>query len=397
MTLSCLPSGDYSLSGWGASTGVSVSSWNSYVSGFDSQFSGCGALSGWTSTLNNDLAECNFGTSGWGKYVNLGWSNAASNGSGGGWWNPWQSDQLTLCNTNLCYTATEGSGVSNLYQAVVNNVHASNCWLGGGITIESVSATNTQGFVSFDAKDQTLSYSASGYTGGAADSFTYTAQDAYGNTVTGSVCVNVTAATPGLTTVLGTQGDDTIFATYDNQRVDSLGGNDTVFALKNNVAVYAGSGNDMIFVNGVNDTVYAGSGHDTITINGANPETLILPQATVGFDDVYGFNCQTDKLDLSSLLAGTKWNGGEGDGGGWWGENQDSNISNYVKFTAVSNGSGVDTLVSVNQSGSCYGAWTQVADIHGVNVTNCNLQTITSHVTNALNVSQGGGSHGWWG
>lgn len=394
MSLIALGNGDYDMTGWSCSAGaqLSGSALTSVISSFNSLISGASALSGLTSLFDNDIKTINCATAAPISYT-LGWQNAPLNSSGGlfgaifGW------DNLTLDHSTLDYSVAEGSGLSNLYQAVVGNIDAANCCLQGTVSIQSISTTGTSGFVDFDAQNQILSYSADGYTGSGPDSFTYTAQDAYGHTVTGTVDINVTQAantagtTPAFTTLVpgGTSGSDFLFVTTANQRAVALGGDDTIFATASGDAVYAGSGNDMVFLSGDHQTVYGGSGHDTLTLTGATNADVILPASTVGFDDVYSFNAASDKIDLSNVLAGTKYNG--------------CNLAAFVKVSTVTSGSTTDMIISVNPSGSCCGQFNAVADLHGVALSAGQLSLTTSNVTNALAVAQtGGGSNGgcWW-
>ena len=194
------------------------------------------------------------------------------------------NDAPTLKTQTLSVGSVRGGQTSsNLYSQVLANVQDVDTADQGKLTITSVApATGTTGAVFLDPTSKLLTYTADAYNAKqSADSFTYTASDPEGATVSGTVTVPITPGTLQ-PTVLGTPGNDTLTASGAR------------------AVVFAGRGNDTVTVNGAKGTVYGGSGSNTITFNGAQ-ETVVLEQG--GTDTISGFNLKNDVLDLTQVLA----------------------------------------------------------------------------------------------
>ena len=83
----------------------------------------------------------------------------------------------------------------------------------------------------------------------------------------------------------------------------------TVGVTQSNVLVTSPAGDHMMFISGSNDTVALSGGVNTITDSGT-ANTYVIPAAGRGYD-TFTTNVlnQSTKLDLSSALAATTWNG----------------------------------------------------------------------------------------
>jgi hypothetical protein len=205
----------------------------------------------------------------------------------------------TLKANPLSYTIAEGQTLKDLYQALVANVADNN--FGAAISITSIGQPNTLGFAYLDKTDKLLTYTADGYQPGATqpqDSFTYTAADQYGQTVTGTVAVKVTGA--NVPTQVGTAGDNTLSANGAGQRLVGGNGNDTLIGNGSSQLLFGGNGNDTIIANGAKSTIWGGTGTNRITVNGSQ-QAVVLQQG--GTDTISGFNLKNDVLDLTQVLA----------------------------------------------------------------------------------------------
>ncbi len=112
---------------------------------------------------------------------------------------------VTLKTDPVTVSVPEGQTTTNLYQTLAQNVQDSNP--GAQVLITNIGQSNTMGFAYLDKADGLLTYTADGYQPSATqpqDSFTYTAQDQYGQTVTGTVALKVTGASEP--TQVGTAG-----------------------------------------------------------------------------------------------------------------------------------------------------------------------------------------------
>jgi len=148
--------------------------------------------------------------------------------------------------------------------------------------------------------------------------------------------------------IIATAGDHVLLITGTGDVVTATGGNETITATKRNIAITTGAGTDKISLGGSGDVVNAGSGHNTIQDYGSS-NTLILPAAGKGYDDIFG-NVLTnhDLLDFRPMLTGTSWDG-------------KSPVGNYLHVRTVN---GTDTVISVSPTG-VGGASVDVATLHG--------------------------------
>jgi hypothetical protein len=185
---------------------------------------------------------------------------------------------------------------TNLYDTLVQNVQDSNT--GATISIKSIGLTNTMGFAYLDAADKLLTYTADGFQPGATqpqDSFTYTATDQFGATVTGTAKVPIGGANE--TTKVGT----TLTSSSANTRLIGTMGNDTLNINAAKTLVFGGQGDDTINVNAAQAVVHGGTGTNTINLGNTANDSIVLQQG--GTDNISGFNLHTDVLDLTQVLA----------------------------------------------------------------------------------------------
>lgn len=123
----------------------------------------------------------------------------------------------------------------------------------------------------------------------------------------------------------------------------------TITATTGGTTITPGVGSRQVTLNSSHNAVLPG-GSITITDNGTD-NTLVIPAASQGFDDIVGdvFG-NGDKLDLSKALGATTWNGAL------------AMLGDYVHLTAGSGG----TDILVSPSGS--GPGTLVPTLHGVDM-----------------------------
>jgi hypothetical protein len=205
---------------------------------------------------------------------------------------------ITLVTTAAPLTVTVPEGqTANLYQMVSQSVQDAS--LNAQITIASLGLQNTTGAAYLDDANGLLTYTADGYQPGTAqpqDSFTYTAEDQYGNTMTGTVDVAVGGSAAGSAQV-GTSGDDRVAANAAVQRLIGGNGDDRLIGNGSGQILFGGNGNDKLTANGSGSTLYGGTGTNRIRLNGDH-ETVVLQQG--GTDRITGFNlCGGDVLDLT--------------------------------------------------------------------------------------------------
>jgi Ca2+-binding RTX toxin-like protein len=142
--------------------------------------------------------------------------------------------------------------------------------------------------------------------------------------------------------VITGSGNDVIFGSTANNRIESGAGNDYVDAGSGNDVVYAGSGNDTVLGGSGNDTIHgdnatgsqgndslsggsgddvilSGNGNNTIRggqgaddiVLGTGHDTLRYEAGDLGLDDIYGFDLDEDLLVLAPALFGANLGPGE--------------------------------------------------------------------------------------
>ena len=155
------------------------------------------------------------------------------------------------------------------------------------LTIQSVQGA-VGGTVALAGGDVVFTPTA-GFSGPA--SFTYTINDGAGGTDTATVRVNVASAPGGITTILGTRGNDPALTGGDGQErmyaragddsLDGGGGNDTLNGAQGNDTLTGGSGADQFRIDA--RETEGGSDTDTITdLNFAEGDTITLASFSPG-------------------------------------------------------------------------------------------------------------------
>ena len=187
---------------------------------------------------------------------------------------------------------------------------------------------------------------------GGSDSLAYEICDALGRCATAEVAV--LAGTAGCT-IVGTEGDDTLYGTSGPDVICGLGGNDTIYGLDGDDVLIGGPGND---------TLYGG---DETLIGAADGDDLLWGAA--GDDTLYGGNGDDDLWggDGEDSLYGNRRDdrifGGPGDdtavGGGeadriWGGPGADT-LNGHAGGDTVFGGAGNDTLRGGNGDDTLWG------------------------------------------
>jgi hypothetical protein len=156
-------------------------------------------------------------------------------------------------------------------------------------------------------------------------------------------------------------GDHMIFIGGSGDILTATGGNETIQAYQGGNSITSGSGDDTIRFAGAHNVIDAGGGANVLADSGTD-NTLVLPAAAQGTDDIFGYLFDNgDSLDLRPLLASTSWNG------------DPASIGNFIHVAM----SGTNALVRVNPSGATGGAVYPVATLEGTGP--MLLSTLLSH------------------
>lgn len=156
---------------------------------------------------------------------------------------------------------------------------------GGGLTVTHVNGTPVSagqtvvlpsGQLVALNPDGTLTIQSDGDLG--SDVFTYTVQNADGDTDIGFVTVNTTATVAPDGIVHGTAGDDVMGAGYVDGQGDQIDGtdglDDTIHGFGGNDSISAGAGRDLVYGGAGNDTLSGGDGDDTLD-GGTGDDSLL--------------------------------------------------------------------------------------------------------------------------
>lgn len=181
-----------------------------------------------------------------------------------------------LVQTSLTDSVAEGTTVSLSALLTANGAEATTSQPNFKVT--SVDTTGTQGTVAFNAATGALSYTAYGLDPARpTDSLGYTLTDEFGNTVSGTLTIDVTG--PALTTLVGRLAHRKVTATGANQVLisentgqtlaGSSAGNDLFFGGADTTITASGSGN-VIHAKAGNHTITAGVNNNTVTLASGN-------------------------------------------------------------------------------------------------------------------------------
>jgi Ca2+-binding RTX toxin-like protein len=118
-----------------------------------------------------------------------------------------------------------------------------------------------------------------------------------------------------------TEGDDTLYGSYDSEEIYGLGGNDSIYGETGNDTldggdgddtIYGGDGDDVIYGSDGYDVIYGGAGNDTLN-GGAGQDTQ---EGGAGADDIYGSTASyaSDTSGVQASLLVTTQHGGDAEG-----------------------------------------------------------------------------------
>ena len=145
---------------------------------------------------------------------------------------------------------------------------------------------------------------------------------------------------------------DTIMATGGMEFIDAPLGYNTITT---------GAGDDFIFVGGSNNVVDAGGGNNTI-YDMANPgDTIVMPSAGNGFDNVTVTPGADPFLDFRTALAGTDWNGAA------------ATLPSYIHVASDSGGT------SISLSATANGGATAIASVSQLVGPQWDLSAVLAH------------------
>ena len=133
----------------------------------------------------------------------------------------------------------------------------------GTLSVQATSFTTSNGGNVTINSDGSYSYNAAiDFTG--IDSFTYTALDGLGSSITATATFNVVDATNG------TGSNETINGSSSADIIYGLGGNDFIRGNSGNDIIYGGDGNDSLYGDAGTDFIYGEAGNDTFVSKAGN-------------------------------------------------------------------------------------------------------------------------------
>ena len=132
----------------------------------------------------------------------------------------------------------------------------------------------------------------------------------------------------------GNTAEGSIPITIGNLEIDVPSWQGKVTLDQYNTILVASGRSHTVFVNGSYDTLVLSGGHQTIYERGDH-NVFVIPQASQGYDDIYGANlAQDDSFNFSNALAATNWDG------------QAADLSSYLHIRHAYG----NTIVSVSET-----------------------------------------------
>ena len=138
---------------------------------------------------------------------------------------------------------------------------------------------------------------------------------------------------------------DTLTATGNSEMVLANGGHNTIHI--------SGSGNNTIYLSGGGNVVDAGAGFNAITDAVGSGDSIVIPTAGTGFDQITLLGSADTSLDFSAALKATNWDGNTSDLGSYISVASSGGIAT-VSLSATANGPTV-AVASVGHPGGA--AW----------------------------------------
>jgi hypothetical protein len=151
-----------------------------------------------------------------------------------------------------------------------------------------------------------------------------------------------------------------IYGSFDT--LTAAGGPQLVLANGGHNTISLTSSNNTICVSGGNNSVDAGGGINSITDAAGQGDTIVMPSAAGGFDNISLLAGAEAKLDFTTALKGTNWDG------------LASDLGSYISATATAAGTTVSLSATAN------GAAVAVARINVPGGAAWDPSTILSHV-----------------
>ena len=165
------------------------------------------------------------------------------------------------------------------------------------------------------------------------------------------------------TDILSASGSHLFYIAGSFDTLTSAGGAEMVLANGgNNTINLSGTGNNTIYMSGGNNVVNTGSGFSAITDSVGTGDRIIIPSASSGFDAITLLVGADAKLDFTTALQGTNWDG---------------NVSDLASYISVASNAGVAT---VSLSATAHGAAIAVASVSNPQGTPWDLSTVLAHV-----------------
>ena len=123
----------------------------------------------------------------------------------------------------------------------------------------------------------------------------------------------------------------------------------------------SGNGTNTIVVFGNDNVINATGGYNRITVAVGTGDTIVMPGASGGFDEIGLINGASTALDFRAALATTDWSGNAAD------------LGNYI--SVASSGSGI----TISLSATSHGAATAIASVTNFGSTQWDLTAVLAH------------------
>lgn len=162
--------------------------------------------------------------------------------------------------------------------------------------------------------------------------------------------------------ILATAGNHMVFIGGTHDAAILTGGIENVQALQGYNSITTGAFNDTIAIAGTGNVVNGGDATNSITDSGTG-NTIVVPTPWKGMDNVFGrVLTNGDKLDFTTALKATKWDGVA------------SHLGSYLHVSSTSGG---DAIIRVSVDTRTDGGGAEVLRLHGVG--QVDYSTILAH------------------
>src|SRR5919199_2856874 len=101
-----------------------------------------------------------------------------------------------------------------------------------------------------------------------------------------------------MATINGTEGNDNLIGTVDNDGISGFGGNDFIAGDSGDDVLLGGAGNDSIYGDAGSDWVAGGAGNDSVSGSGGPDDIVFHEFGTANADTIDSFSSDWDRIQL---------------------------------------------------------------------------------------------------